>query len=138
MGLVEQTRAVVEVGVPIVWADMTGDEFERKWRKVPLGERLVATGAAPVVGMYLRMFGSREFLARYLAVNDDTAIDNWNPESGLNKLVCDEREALLVTVLGEIHERNPSGSPCSSTRPPCRPALPAASGCAGGGSGRRG
>lgn len=105
MGLVEQTRAVVEVGVPILWADMPGDEFARRWRKVPLGERLVVNSAAPVLGMYLRMFGSRELLARYLAVNDDTAIDNWRPESGLDKLVCDEREALLVTALGEIHEQ---------------------------------
>jgi hypothetical protein len=104
LGLATQTREVVEVGVPIVWADMTGEDFRRGWRKVPLAERVVAAGAAPALGMYLRMFGSRETLARYLRVNDDTAIDDWNPNSGIEKLVSDERDVLLLKALGEVYE----------------------------------
>lgn len=105
LGLATQTREVVEVGVPIVWADMTGEDFGRRWRKLPLTERVVAAGATPVVGMYLRMFGSREFLAKYLRVDDDTAIDNWNPNSSIEKLISDERDALLLKALGEVYEQ---------------------------------
>lgn len=105
LGLVTQTRDVVEVGVPIVWADMTGDDFGRRWRKIPLAERVVVAGAAPIAGIYLRTFGSREFLAKYLRVDDDTAIDNWNPDSGIEKLISDERDALLLKALGEIYEQ---------------------------------
>jgi hypothetical protein len=102
LGLVEQTRKVVEVGVPVLWADMTGEDFGRRWREVPLAERAVAAGAAPLAGIYLRLFGSREFLARHLRVDDDTAIDSWRPDSGLDRLVCDRREALLVSALEDI------------------------------------
>lgn len=105
LGLVTQTREVVEVGVPIVWADMAGEDFGRRWRRVPLTERVVAAGAAPVVGMFLRTFGSREFLARYLRLDDDTAIDNWNPNSGIEKLIGDERDALLLNALGGVYEQ---------------------------------
>jgi hypothetical protein len=109
LGLVAQTRAVVEVGVPIIWADMTGEEFDEKWQDVPLVERLIASAGGPLAGLYLRAFGSREFLARYLPIDDDTAVDDWRPESGLDKLVCDEREALLVEELGRIHAERHDG-----------------------------
>jgi hypothetical protein len=105
LGLVIQTREVVEVGVPVLWADMTGEDFGRRWREVPLAERVVVTGASPLIGIYLRLFGSREFLARYLRIDDDTAIDSWRPDSGFDKLVSDQREALLVSALADIYAK---------------------------------
>jgi hypothetical protein len=104
LGLVVQPKSMVDVGVPVVWADMTGEDFGKKWREISLAERAIMGGAAPVFGLYMRMFGSREFLARYMPVNNDTAIDNWDPGSGIEKLVSDDREAVLVEALGKIYE----------------------------------
>jgi hypothetical protein len=103
LGLVVQPATMVEVGVPVVWADMTAEEFGRRWQKVPLSERVLLTGTAPVAGLFMRVLASREFLARFLRVDDDTAIDMWDPDSGVDKLVGDEREALLIKALDEIY-----------------------------------
>ncbi|WP_431904714.1 hypothetical protein [Amycolatopsis thermoflava] len=105
LGLVEQSKSMVDVGVPVVWADLTGSEFDDGWRKVPFTERAIATVGAPLVAGYLRMFGSPEVLARHLKLDDDIAIDRWDPDSGLDRLVSDEREARLVRALQDIHER---------------------------------
>ncbi|SMD21133.1 hypothetical protein [Kibdelosporangium aridum] len=104
LGLVGQTRAVYEVGVPILWADMSGAEFADKWRKLPLVERAVANVAAPLTGLYLRTFGTREALARQLATDDDTDIDEWRPELGLDRLIKDDRDALLIQAVTKICE----------------------------------
>ncbi|RSM85425.1 hypothetical protein DMH04_16855 [Kibdelosporangium aridum] len=104
LGLVEQTRAVYEVGVPILWADMSGAEFDAKWRKLPLVERAAASVAAPLTGLYLRAFGTREALARQVATDDDTDIDEWRPELGLDRLIRDDRDALLIQAVTKIYE----------------------------------
>jgi hypothetical protein len=103
LGLVLQTRELVEVGVPVLWPDMPGAEFGRRWRKLPLAERIIATTAGPVVGMYMRTFGTREQLAGHLATDDDIDLDEWNPELGLNRLIRDDRDALLIEAVTKIH-----------------------------------
>jgi hypothetical protein len=103
LGLVVQTREMLDVGVPVLFADMTGEDFGRRWREIPLAERVVVGSAVPLFAIYQRVFGSRETLARHLRLDDDTAIDSWNPDSGLEKLVCDRREALLVGTLVDIY-----------------------------------
>ncbi|MCE7009438.1 hypothetical protein LWC34_42480 [Kibdelosporangium philippinense] len=85
-------------------ADMLGKEFTQKWSELPLVERLVANVAAPLTGLYLRTFGTREALACHLVTDDDTDIDDWHPELGLDRLIKDERDALLIQALTKIHE----------------------------------
>lgn len=105
LGLVVQPQELTDVGVPVIVADMTGEEFGRRWRTIPLTERAVAAGLAPVFGMYLRVSGTREFLARFLREDNDTAIDHWRPDSGIDKLVCDDREAVLLKAIENICEQ---------------------------------
>jgi hypothetical protein len=102
LGLVTQEHSLYEVGVPLVLPDMTGKDLGERWRKIPLWERVLAGCAAPVFGLYLRLFGTRALLARHLKLDDDIMIDGWNPKSGIEKLVGDDREALLVEALEEI------------------------------------
>jgi hypothetical protein len=104
LGLVAQTTRMVDVGVPIVWADMRGEEFDRRWQALPLAERAAINTAAPLFGLYLRLFVSRERLARQLELNDDTMIDNWRPETGVDRLITNDRDALLVEAVTKIHE----------------------------------
>ncbi len=99
LGLVAQTYEMVEVGVPILWPDMPSDEFDRKWRKLPFLERAML----PLSALYLRTFATRELLARHLVTNDDTEIDQWNPTRATDRLILDERDALLIQAITDIH-----------------------------------
>ncbi|GAB3882242.1 hypothetical protein GCM10029964_039690 [Kibdelosporangium lantanae] len=104
LGLVAQPWGMVDVGVPVVWADMPGEEFSRRWQALPLVERAAINTGAPLFGLYLRLFMSRERLARSLELNDDTIVDNWRPETGVDRLITDDRDALLVEAVTRIHE----------------------------------
>ncbi|MEV4316860.1 hypothetical protein [Actinocrispum sp. NPDC049592] len=99
LGLVGQSYEMVEVGVPIVWPDMPGDEFDRKWRQLPFLERAMI----PLSALYLRTFATREHLARHLVTNDDTDIDQFDPTSATDRLINDERDALLTQAITNLH-----------------------------------
>jgi hypothetical protein len=49
-------------------------------------------------------FGTREQLAGSLVTDDDSDLDEWRPELGIHRLVKDERDALLIKAMAEIHE----------------------------------
>ncbi|RZS41363.1 hypothetical protein EV193_103686 [Herbihabitans rhizosphaerae] len=105
LGLVVQPKSMVEVGVPLIWADMTSTEFGKHWQDIPLTHRILASTAAPVFGLYLRWFGTRGAIAGYLELNDDI-IDHrrtWDPELPMDKLIEDKRDALLAEALDKIH-----------------------------------
>jgi hypothetical protein len=104
LGLVQQTDALLKVGVPVLWPDMPGEEFNRGWRKLPFLERVVAGTAGPLMGLYMRTFGTRGQLAKALVTDDDTDLDDWQPELGIYRLVQDDRDALLIKAVARLHE----------------------------------
>jgi hypothetical protein len=104
LGLQVQSRSLYEVGVPVVTPDITGPEFQRRWQQIPLSERAFIYLAAPLLALYLTLFGTRSWIAHRMALDDD--ILNVEVPSGLelDKLIGDERDALLCAALTEIHE----------------------------------
>lgn len=104
LGLVEQTRAVVDVGVPVVWADMTLGEFRTRWRSLPWLERLVLWCYLPFLGGWLWLFGSRHLLATHLAIDDDILDDRAGaPRLAIERLLTHDRDALLAAELERLH-----------------------------------
>lgn len=102
LGLVRQPRQLAD-GVPTIHPDMTAVEFNRRWRKLPLAERLLVGIAAPAVAIWMRVGASRRFLARRLALDDDIIIDETveNPTEFV-KLLGDARDKLLIDALATI------------------------------------
>lgn len=54
----------------VIHADLSGDEFEWHWRKVPLRLRLLIYVGGPIHALYHRWFGSRATLAKGYALDD--------------------------------------------------------------------
>jgi hypothetical protein len=104
LGLQVQPRNLCDVGVPLVRPDMTGPEFARRWRELPLWERVLVHLGAPAVALYLTLFGTRRWLAHNVAIDDDILSIEEPSGLGLDKLVSDQRDALLCAALTEIHE----------------------------------
>lgn len=104
LGLEIQSRDLVEVGVPVVWADMAGGDFDERWRGIGLLERIGIWCLCLPVALYLRLFGSRELLARYLALDDDILNVRVEPDLAIDKILGDERDTLLVQALAGIHD----------------------------------
>jgi hypothetical protein len=107
LGLVVQSLRPEELGVPVVRPDMTGPEFTKRWKRLPIAQRLVFGTVAPAFGIGLRFFGTREFLGEVLALDDLPTPEYEAFEEDfaeLKDVVLDQRDALLVDALAAIHE----------------------------------
>lgn len=105
LGLIVQPPfpAADAVTARIVHADLTGPEFDREWRRVPLHLRLLVIAAVPLVGLRLRWFASRESIGRRLEMDDYRSREetlSWHPEhAALRHSIMDARDARLIETL---------------------------------------
>ncbi|WP_232667203.1 hypothetical protein [Pseudonocardia sp. TRM90224] len=102
LGLVVQPGRMIDVGVPLVRPDMTGPEFEKRWRTIRRWERAMVWALAPVVGLHMRLFASRKYLASMAELDDDVIMLRDEPDLELRRVIGDERDALLTQALAEI------------------------------------
>ena len=83
LGLVLQPRKAPQGAQSrVVLADLSGPEFAREWRKIPLFLRATFYFLAPLVGLRRRFFASRETIAKSMALEDRRSADevlNWTP-----------------------------------------------------------
>jgi hypothetical protein len=108
LGLVVQDLGLQDLEVPVVGPDMSGVEFDTRWRGLPLRLRLQVLYLVPVYATGMLLFGSRRFLARALGSLDDLPGPGQAvPErfEALDRLVVDDRDRLLVRALDSIHQQ---------------------------------
>jgi hypothetical protein len=116
IGLVVQPRypRQADSRAEIIHADLSTDEFERHWRKVPLHIRWLGYVAAPVYGLYQRWFGSRASLAHGHALDDLPSRSetlSWTPEfASYDAAMVDKRDARLIELMGAYIESEPTAS----------------------------
>jgi hypothetical protein len=97
----------------LIHADLTAGEFERGWREVPLYLRLVLLCFAPLYGLYLRYFGTRDLIARYAEFNDlpsrDEVLSYDRDFDQLQHALLGQRDArLTLTIERVIQELGPA------------------------------
>jgi hypothetical protein len=93
----------------LIHADLSGQEFERLWRKVPLPIRLLLYGMVPAYALRLRWFGTRTSIAKDHVLEDITSRDEalrWSPDyATLGHAVLLARDERLLEVMGHYIER---------------------------------
>lgn len=103
--LIVQPRLPAQSQATVIHADLSGDEFEQHWRKVPLYLRLPLYVAAPTYALYQRWFGSRGSLAKGHSLDDLPRRDetlSWTPEfASIDQAMLVERDKRLVEVMGD-------------------------------------
>jgi hypothetical protein len=111
------TLVIQDVGedtldVQVLRPDLTLPELRSRLRRLPLltyaTARLALWVVVPWVALYLLIFGARRLLSRELALDVDTLYTD--PSSGsrwdaIDRVVLDDRDALLVDALSNIHRR---------------------------------
>jgi len=87
----------------IIHADLTGEEFERLWKGVPLLLKLLLYIGAPLYGSYQRWFGTRASLARGHSLEDLPSRKetlSWAPEyAAFDNAIRTARDKRLVEVM---------------------------------------
>ncbi len=112
IALVVQPRHPAHSQATIIHADLSGDEFEQHWRKVPLHLRLMFYVAAPTYALYCRWFGSRALLAKGHALDDLPSREEtlgWTPEyASFDEATLIARDKRLVEVMGDYIDAAPT------------------------------
>lgn len=102
-GLVLQDIDYEALGVPVVRPDVSGAEFGRTWRALPLSLRLLVWCMLPVVVVAQFFGGRKSLLGRDVALDDDYA-----PESEalarLETALGGDRDDRLLAALVELQQ----------------------------------
>jgi hypothetical protein len=108
LGLVVQDLDLDTLGIPVMRPDMTGSEFEKRWRKeVSRLHRSLIVLAVPVFVACMLTLGTRRVLGRYLTLDDLPTREQEMAAAtftDIEKLIVHDRDALLIDVLTSIHK----------------------------------
>lgn len=88
-------------------ADMAGNVFDARWSALPLSLRLQLFFLLPVSILYLLLFGTRQTLAKNIALDDLPSEDEILEDDGfadLDSLLIDERDRTLLSNIKRVYE----------------------------------
>jgi hypothetical protein len=87
----------------LVHADLDRAEFEKGWRQVPLHLRLLLLVLAPLVGLYMLFFGTRDLIAHCAEFNDlpsrDEVLMYDRDVDAIEDALTGQRDARLVETI---------------------------------------
>lgn len=101
-----QNLDLLSLGKRIVIPDISTEDFEAGWQRIPLWTRAAVMVAVPVYGVWLAMFGTRRWIGKHAALEDlktDAETLAAMSDGGLDALLLDSRDKLLVEELLRIH-----------------------------------
>jgi hypothetical protein len=108
LGLVVQDLQLGALGIPVVRPDMTGSDFDSRWREaVPRVHRFLILLAVPLFAVGMLLFGSRRVLGRYLALDDlpsESQAMTASAFEDMERVIVHDRDALLIDTLASIHQ----------------------------------
>lgn len=102
-GLVSQKEMPLEhVKDRLVHADVDGQKLDEKWGELSFFNRFLLPVLSPLAGYYLRWFGSRKLLARYMKTElqkdrEEFLVDDDTIER--DKLILDWRDESLIQAI---------------------------------------
>ncbi|MFE0630689.1 hypothetical protein ACFW3D_27465 [Streptomyces sp. NPDC058864] len=102
LGLVVQDIDFATLGVPVMCPDMSGEEFDDRWRRLPLKERAALAALVPAYVAGMRLLGTRRFLARHLQL-EDLPVDDEDTDLQADDLVLHQRDRLLIDAVTRLH-----------------------------------
>lgn len=93
----------------ILNTDIDGAAFDERWSSLPISLRLQFVVLVPIVVVYLFLFGTRETLANYIALDDlpsreEILSDDENSEA-FDSLIVNERDRVLIEHVAKLEEQ---------------------------------
>lgn len=104
-----QSLDLLALGKRIVIPDVSAEDFEAGWQRVPLRYRALLMIAAPVYGLWLAAFGTRRWIGKHAALDDLKTNEETLAQSSddaLDDLLLNSRDKLLVEELLRIHDQH--------------------------------
>lgn len=90
-------------------SDIDGAAFDERWSSLPISLRVQFAVLVPIVVVYLFMFGTRETLASYIALDDlpsrEEILSEDENSKALDSLIVDERDRVLIEHVAKLEEQ---------------------------------
>jgi len=116
LGLVQQSSMKLDrLKDRMVHSDVSAESFESRWRLVPAWMRILIYLIAPTLGLYLRWFATRQFIAKHLGMDDRKSADEILADDDIEKLqevTVNWRDRHLVTVIEQHRGRYKTSEAC--------------------------
>ncbi|MEN3327080.1 MAG: hypothetical protein V7638_1887 [Acidobacteriota bacterium] len=84
----------------ILNTDIEGAAFDERWSSLPISLRVQFAVLVPIIVLYLFVFGTRETLATYIALDDlptrDEILSDDEHSEAFDSLIIDERDRILI------------------------------------------
>jgi hypothetical protein len=107
LALTVQDIDYASLSIPIVRPDMTAQQFRKRWRSIPVLQRLAVWCLVPPFALAFALLGTRRTLSRHLSSDDLPALAEEQARQAipeLTELILDHRDALLMASLASIHQ----------------------------------
>lgn len=107
LALTVQHIDYASLGIPVIRPDITAAQFRKRWRSVPLLQRLAVWTLVPVFAAAFTLLGTRRTLSHYLNTDD---LPSYLEEQArqatrqLTELILDHRDVLLIDALATVHQ----------------------------------
>lgn len=106
LGLVLQsTMSLDNLNVDVRHADVASDSFSKKWAELPFLQRFLVPVLAPIFGMYLRFFGTRETIGKSMNLDlhdhNDAILDDNEVFEKIEEVILDWRDEHLVGIIND-------------------------------------
>ena len=104
LGLVLQSAALPlkDIGAQLIRADVTSEEFEADWERIPWHSRLAVAVCAPLFGVYQYLTATRESIGKRLSTEDVRSRDDLDlreSQPALHAAIIDRRDTRLTAAL---------------------------------------
>lgn len=101
LGLVKQDIDYAALGVPVIRPDVTGREFGRSWRTLPLWYRLLVWCCLPMIVLVQFFGGRKRLLAPTVVVDDEVTGSDFDDR--VDEVFGGERDERVLLALAELH-----------------------------------
>lgn len=93
----------------ILNTDIEGAAFDERWSSLPIFLRVQFVILIPIFVVYLFVFGTRETLANYIALDDlpsrEEILSDDESSEAFNSLIVDERDRILIEHVAKLEEQ---------------------------------
>ena len=93
----------------ILNTDIEGAAFDERWSSLPIFLRVQFVILIPIFVAYLFVFGTRETLANYIALDDlpsrEEILSDDETSEAFNSLIVDERDRILIEHVAKLEEQ---------------------------------
>lgn len=101
--VLQSTMSLDDLNAKIHHADVASEDFSRKWAQLPFWLRFLIPVAAPIYGMYLRFFGTRESIGKGMGLDlhdhNDALLDENEGFEEMEEVILDWRDKHLISII---------------------------------------